>query len=90
MSVEMSIIMQIEEECRHFMEYGDATVKPDFVFIGQKQAKQIEDMVADMERLGLIVKSTPLPRAVLNGMQVFRVDAESHISFGYRQPSSCG
>lgn len=84
----MKIADLILEESRRYQAFYKT--EPDHVFIGSKQAAEIDAMVAEMEKCGLMVKGAPIPRAVIHGMQVFRVDAESHLSFGNEQPSPCG
>lgn len=84
----MKIIDLIHEEAGRFQAAYD--FRPDFVFIGAKQAREIDDLINQMRTLGLIEDGNPLPRATIFGMKIFKVDAESHLSFGVEQPSPCG
>lgn len=78
----------ITEEARRFeTAFGH---KPDYVFIGNKQDEEIEAMVNEMRQWGLLRPCDPVPRPTLNGIQIFRVDAADHLSFGVAQPSPCG
>lgn len=77
----------LEERGRFFGLYGH---HPDYVYLGHKQAAEIDAMIEQCRRFGLIAQGTPLPRAKFHGMQIFRVDADSHLSFGVAQPSPCG
>ncbi len=84
----MKIQMQILEEAARFSAFYGS--RPEHVFIGRSQAAEIDQMVAEMVKLGLMVQGAPQPRAKFSGMEIYRVDAESHLSFGYAQPSPCG
>lgn len=85
----MKIATLIRDESHRFQAfYG---VKPTLVFIGTRQAAEIDAMVAGLREMGLLMEGAPLsPRARIDGMDVFRVDADSHLSFGVEQPSPCG
>lgn len=77
-----------EESHRYEVFYGH---KPEYIFLGHRQLTEIDEMVAEMGRFGLLIRSSePPPRATYRGMQIFRVDADSHLSFGVAQPSPCG
>lgn len=85
----MKISELITEELYRFR--SATSLNPDFIFLGSEQVAEIEDLVAEMMRFGLWGPSAqPIPRATFMGMQIFRVDAQSHLSFGTRQPSPCG
>lgn len=83
-----TIASTILEECGRFHAFFGH--QPDFLFLGDKQMSEIDAMVTEMRRFGLLRECDPAPRAKFHGMEIFRVDAENHLSFGCRQPSPCG
>lgn len=82
------IVNQVMDGRARFLAFYGHT--PEMVFIGHNQASEIDTLIADVRKLGLVDSATALPRATICGMKVFRVDADSHLSFGMEQPSPCG
>lgn len=78
------------DECGRFHAFFGH--QPDYLFLGAKQMDEVDAMVAELKRWGMMIDDKTLKgkRAKFHGMEVFRVDAESHLSFGCRQPSPCG
>lgn len=75
------------EKQRYHAFYGRV---PEYVFIGRVESAVIEDMINDLRKWGLMPQGEPIPRAKFCGMDVFVVDAPTHLSFGNAQPSPCG
>ncbi len=85
----MTLRQQIYEERGRFISFYGRD--PNSVFLGTKQMKQIDEMVEELRQMGLLVKENiPLARPRIDGMYIYRVDADNHISFGLDQPSPCG
>ncbi len=84
----MSLSSQIIEESARFIAFYGR--RPDCVFIGVKQQEEIDAMIEGLATFGLYSKTAPKMRATICGLPIYRVDAESHLSFGLDQPSPCG
>lgn len=78
----------ITEEAHRFQAfYGH---RPDHVFLGVMEMAEIDAMVKELQALGMLVAGTPVPRPRLDGMEIFTLPVETHLSFGLEQPSPCG
>jgi hypothetical protein len=83
----MKIVSEIKEQrSRWIANYG---MEPDCVYIGAKQSKEIDELVAMLTELGLFSTCDPVPRAKLDSLWIYRVDAENHLSFGLEPMSPC-
>lgn len=78
----------IEEAHRFSSFYGHT---PKMIFLGRNQAEELDEILAAAMRFGVwkgvLLESV---RPVYLGMAIYRVDADSHLSFGLEQPSPCG
>lgn len=76
-----TIVRQIIEGAQKFLaEHG---ALPKFIFVGGSQSREIDAVLADMISRGLMVKTgLPWKRRSYEGMEIFRVDADNHLSFG--------
>ena len=85
----MNLLENIREEAHRFEAFYN--LKPEVVLIGYKQDREIEEHIAMLKNFGLTTVDSTFPtRRMVDGMRVFLVDSDDHISFGMNQPSPCG
>ena len=78
----------ITEEAYRFQSFYGR--KPDHVFLGVKEVAEIDAMVRELQAMGMLVAGRPVPRPQIDGMEIFYLSVETHLSFGLEQPSPCG
>jgi hypothetical protein len=72
----------IEKINKKFNAYLMCNEVPDTMYLGYQEFTQLTLKMKEMEGLGLIKKAVKNIQPKFNGMSVFMVHAEQHISFG--------
>ncbi len=65
---------------------------PDRLYLGRTQQQEIEKHVETLRSFAMLVApvGSMRLRPQFDGMLIFFVDADSHLEFGFSQPSTCG
>jgi len=83
----MTLTEQIREGRYRFEAFYGR--RPDAIYIGDKQAAEIDELFERLKALGYVTDK-PAKRATIDGLTIYRVEAENHLGFGLELPSPCG